>query len=214
MGASSHHFPSRQRLVATIIAVSAIGFAQMIAAGAMIKILALPLFGGLAGGFLIYRAIQLFLPPTQRHREDSPESFGSIGFGSLVAKVVFANLISSGDNIVAVAAASEGHASLAAIGLLLSFPIVAFGSVAFVHLVKRFPIILIPVAGRLGYVAGSLIVLDPLWSPWLSDHLRTATSISPGVIAFTLALFSAWRLFVQRPVPLGARTGERRHAAE
>jgi hypothetical protein len=66
------------------------------------------------------------------------------------------------DNAVAVAAVANGRYLLLGLGLAISIPIVVAGSALVMALIERFPIIVWAGGAVLGWVAGELLVSDPV----------------------------------------------------
>jgi len=66
------------------------------------------------------------------------------------------------DNVLGVAGAAHGSMDLVIIGLLISVPIVVFGSSVVLRLVQRFPIIVQLGAAVLAFTAARMIVGEPL----------------------------------------------------
>lgn len=204
MAASDTSAGLLRRICAAIIAVTVVGAAQLVVAATIIHLLALPVVGLLGAAFLVYRALGLMLAEPTASRPVH-EADGKTGFGLMVLKVTFANLVTSGDNILAVAAVSQGREDLVAIGLMICLPIIIFGSMTIIYLLTRYPIILLVVAGRLGYVAGGMGVEDPLWANWLAVHFPPAVSNSSVLLAAVLMVIGAWCTLVRRPALIIAR---------
>ena len=61
------------------------------------------------------------------------------------------------DNVIAVAGAAQQHLALVIIGLLISVPIIVWGSTLFIKLINRFPWIIYVGAIVLGYTASNMI---------------------------------------------------------
>jgi predicted tellurium resistance membrane protein TerC len=108
-------------------------------------------------------------------------------FWGAMKTIVVADALMGIDNVLAVAGASHGSFGLVVIGLLVSVPIVVFGSTLVLKLVERFPIIIQAGAAVLAFTAAKMIVGEPLlreysrrtWSagrhmrsPWLACWLR------------------------------------------
>jgi len=94
-----------------------------------------------------------------------------------VASIVTADALMSLDNVIAIAAASEGSMALTIFGLALSVPIVVFGAGLVMLTLERFPFLV--GAALLGWVAVDLIAEDPLWAKqaWFTfDMLGSALS--------------------------------------
>ena len=66
------------------------------------------------------------------------------------------------DNVLAVAGAAHGNFSLVIIGLLVSIPVVVWGSTLILKWVDRFPVIITIGAAVLAYTAAKMIV-DEKW---------------------------------------------------
>jgi predicted tellurium resistance membrane protein TerC len=197
MAASGSNPVLRQRVCAAIIAVTVVGAAQIVVATAIMRLLALPVVGLLGAAFLVYRAVKLTLAEQPASRPVR-EADGETGFALMVLKVTFANLVTSGDNILAVAAVSEGREDLIVIGLMICLPIIVFGSMTIIYFLTRYPFIILVVAARLGYVAGGMGVEDPLWANLLEAHNRLSVSASSMLMAAVLVVLGVWSMFVRR----------------
>jgi len=80
--------------------------------------------------------------------------------------IVIADALMGVDNVLGVAGAAHGSFDLVVIGLLVSVPIVVFGSSIVLKLVERFPIIIQAGAAVLAFTAAKMIVSEP----WLADY--------------------------------------------
>jgi YjbE family integral membrane protein len=115
------------------------------------------------------------------------ESHGSLG--AAVRTVLIADVVMSLDNVLGVAAAAKGNVPLIVIGLLISIPLIIFGSTIIMKLMERFPLIVTIGAGLLGYVAGEMAISDPAIHHWVeqqSPYLHKAAAI--GCAIFVVAL--------------------------
>jgi predicted tellurium resistance membrane protein TerC len=72
--------------------------------------------------------------------------------------------------VIGVAAAANGSIPLIVIGLLISIPIIVFGSTLIMKVMDRFPIIITIGGGLLGYVAGEMAVTDSAIAAWIEHH--------------------------------------------
>ena len=59
-----------------------------------------------------------------------------------VRTIVFADLVMGFDNVIAIAGAAHGRFSLVIIGLLISIPIIIWGSKLILMLMERFPFLI------------------------------------------------------------------------
>lgn len=83
-------------------------------------------------------------------------------FWGAVKTIVAADALMGIDNVLGVAGAAHGAFDLVIIGLLVSIPIVVFGSTVVLKLVGRFPIIIQLGAAVLAFTAAKMIVGEPL----------------------------------------------------
>ena len=83
-------------------------------------------------------------------------------FWGAMKTIVIADAIMGVDNVLGVAGAAHGSFDLVVIGLLVSIPIVVFGSTLVLKLVERFPAIMYIGAAVLAFTAGKMIVNEKL----------------------------------------------------
>ncbi len=121
----------------------------------LLKIPGLMLIGGLA---LVWIAFNL-LNDNKGESHDGPV-VGS--FWSAMKTIIVADALMGVDNVLGVAGAAHGSFDLVVIGLLVSVPIVVFGSSLVLKLVERFPLIIKLGAAVLAFTAAKMIVSEPL----------------------------------------------------
>jgi YjbE family integral membrane protein len=101
--------------------------------------------------------------------------------------IVVADALMGVDNVLGVAGASQGAFDLVIIGLLISVPIVVWGSTLVLRLVERFPAITYVGAAVLAYTAAHMIVSEPLldavFDTSLAIRLLTCALVVTGVLA-------------------------------
>ncbi len=165
-------------------------------------LLAVPFLKLIGAGLLLWIAVNLMLP-----EEEDPQRLGE-HHGTLWAAartIILADAVMSLDNVVAIAAAAGGDTLLLVIGLLLSMPMIIFGSALLLRVMERFPILVTAGAGLLGWIAGKLVLSDPmLHGLTAGDNLL----ISKGVPALGAALVVAtgylWAAQRRRGQPISA----------
>jgi predicted tellurium resistance membrane protein TerC len=88
----------------------------------------------------------------------------SQGVAQAVKAILIADVIMSLDNVLALAAlsqtASAGQYSLIILGVMVSIPMIVFGSQVLMKLMDRYPLIIYIGAGVLGYAAAEMIISD------------------------------------------------------
>ena len=126
--------------------------------GWLLKIPGLMLVGGLG---LLWIAFRLLADTT----DDEHSGPVVTTFWGAMKVIIVADALMGVDNVLGVAGAAHGSMGLVIIGLLVSVPIVVFGSSVVLKLVERFPIIITLGAGVLAYTAAKMIVGEPLLDP-------------------------------------------------
>ena len=83
------------------------------------------------------------------------------------------------DNVIAIAGAAKDSVGLVIFGLIVSVPIIVWGSKIIMRLMDRFPIIIIIGAGLLGWVAGDMAITDVAINEWVSTNANFLHWFSP-----------------------------------
>jgi len=105
-------------------------------------------------------------------------------FWGAMKTIVVADALMGVDNVLGVAGAAHGAFDLVVIGLLISIPIVVFGSTMVLKLVERFPVIIRIGAGVLAFTAAKMIVNEP----WLAPIYDSAWETAAQWITYALAV--------------------------
>lgn len=128
---------------------------------------------------------------------------GGTSMFNAMRTILIADVVMSLDNVIAVAAASRGDTLLLVLGLLISIPLVVYGSTLLLKVIERFPIIVWAGAALLGYVAGEIAFSDPAIIDWVTAR-ATAVGITAhtfaqlaGLVGAVLVVVVTW-LFVRR----------------
>jgi YjbE family integral membrane protein len=90
-------------------------------------------------------------------------------FWGAMKTIIVADALMGVDNVLGVAGAAHGAFDLVIIGLLVSVPIVVFGSSLVLNLVERFPSIIALGAAVLAFTAAQMVVSEPLLAAYLGD---------------------------------------------
>jgi YjbE family integral membrane protein len=120
----------------------------------------------LAGGALLLWIAHKLMAPGGGHDEDSVDA--STTFFGAMKTIVIADAVMGVDNVLAVAGAAHGSYLLVVLGLLISVPIVVWGSTLLLKLTERFPIIVMIGAGVLAFTGVKMMLSEPMVKPWLA----------------------------------------------
>lgn len=109
-----------------------------------------------------------------------------------IQTIVIADAVMGVDNVLAVGGAAQGSMLLVILGLLISVPIVVWGSTLILKLVDRFPVIVLIGAGVLGWTAARMISSEPLISKYF-EHQHFAHLALYGLVVGGVTLPWLWR---------------------
>ena len=186
--------PAEQVRKAVVLGAAGAVFFRLVIAALAGTLMAIPLLKIGGGLLLAVISINLLAGEYRRRREgDRPvELDPSLGQGGgllgAALVILIADAIMSLDNVVALAAVSEGHLSLLVGGVLLSVPLIFFGSFVMAEAMKHIPALTFIGTAFLGWIAGSLIVTDPLWSGWVAVNAEALfVLVPPAAAIFVLA---------------------------
>lgn len=148
--------PEKQRKWGILLGAGAAVGLRIVFALVVSFLLGVPFLKVLGAVLLFWIAIKLVLDEEggEHHVE------GSDSLWKAVRTIAIADAVMSLDNVVAIAAAARGHAELFIFGLLLTIPLIVFGSQIILKLIARFPILIWFGAGLLGWIAGEMLVGD------------------------------------------------------
>ena len=119
----------------------------------------------LAGGaLLLWIAVKLLAPQEENHAEGHA---AADSFWGAMKTIVIADAVMGLDNVLAVAGAAQGSFLLVVLGLLISIPIVVWGSQMILKLIERFPSIVYLGAAVLAATAVKMMLTEPLTRPWV-----------------------------------------------
>ena len=150
----------------------------------LLQIPGLMLVGGLGLLWIAYKLIA----DTGEGDDHGP---AATTFWGAMKTIIVADALMGVDNVLGVAGAAHGSWDLVIIGLLVSVPIVVFGSSVVLKLVERFPIIIQAGAAVLAFTAAKMIVGEPMldtvfdapamaWLSWLTYALAVVGVLGLG----------------------------------
>jgi len=118
------------------------------------------------------------------------EVAAATGFWSAMRTIVIADAVMGLDNVLAVAGAAHGSVPLVVAGLLISIPIVVWGSTLILNWIERFPALLYIGGAVLAWTAAKMLADEPLLEAFLDGRPGLKTLLFVVVIGGVLGL--AW----------------------
>ena len=190
IGMAAHGLPDRQRRWAVALAIfGAIAF-RVVFAGIFAIILfqtelvAVRLVGGV---LLVWIAWKLVVDPP--HQESGGDGADAGGLMEAIALILVADASMSLDNMLAVAAASDGKVWLIGFGLLISIPLLFLGATAISRVLDSYPWLIWIGGGIIAFVAGELIAEEPLLRRWFTFPHHVAGVGVPRLAGLLVLVF-------------------------
>ncbi|WP_367066698.1 TerC family protein [Oryzisolibacter sp. LB2S] len=124
-------------------------------------LLNLPFLKVVGALLLVWIGVKLIAPDEEAHGniQESDKLLTAI------KTIIVADLVMSVDNVIAIAGAAQNSGAhstlLVVLGLLISIPIIVWGSQLVIKLMERFPFIIVAGGMLLGWIAGGMLVTDP-----------------------------------------------------
>ena len=142
---------------------------------ALNNIPALRLVGGI---LLLWIGYKLVVDDDSEHNIEAKDNLRAA-----IMTIVIADGIMGIDNVIGVVGAASGNMTLVAVGMLITVPIIIYGSTLFVKVIERFPIILYVGGGILAWVGAAMSVEDKLISHTVAPY---ALLIKIGAVIFVV----------------------------
>lgn len=148
-----------------------------------LQLLELPCLKLIGAVLLLWIGIKLIVPEDEDAHDNlaaSPKLMGAI------KTIIVADAVMSLDNVVAVAGASNGQLELVIFGIVISIPIIIWGSKLVLHFMDRYPIVITLGAALLGWIAGSMAITDislpavPAWAHYAAGAVGVALVLTIG----------------------------------
>jgi len=145
----------------------------------LLQIKFLMLIGGL---FLVWIAIKLLL----EDKEDSANIKAEYTLSAAIKTIVIADIVMGVDNVLAIAGASKGSNLLVVLGLLISVPIIIWGSKLILHFIEKYPVLIYIGSAVLAYTAGTMITHEITLQNFIASEPYLNWLIPVFVIAVVL----------------------------
>src|SRR5262245_5842399 len=154
---------------------------------AVLWLLEIPGLMGAGGVLLVWIAYRLLAGDDAGKDQ---EVAAASGFWSAMRTIVVADAVMGLDNVLAVAGAAHGSALLVVAGLVISIPIVVWGSTLILNWLERFPGPLYVGGAVLAWTAAKMLAGEPLLAEFVDSRLGLRTSLFVVISCGVLGL--AW----------------------
>lgn len=167
---AARSLPKRMQRPAVVWGSVAAIVMRVILTIAAVELLRLPYLKLIGGVLLLWIAVKLLIP----EKEDDQGIKSESTLFAAIRTILIADLVMSLDNVLGVAAAAKGDFVLLILGLAISIPLIIFGSSIMLRLMNRYPMVITIGAALLGWVAGEMMISDPIVVDWAARNLQWA----------------------------------------
>ena len=166
-------------------------------------LLALPFLKFVGALLLVWIGVKLLAPDEDGHGDVQ----GSDKLFAAIKTIIVADLVMSVDNVIAIAGAAQNAGEhqflLVVLGLLISIPIIVWGSQLVIKLMERFPMIITAGGMLLGWIAGGMLVSDPVFAnpdkwQWMLKIAQTDVIKYGASVAGALLVLAAGKVILAR----------------
>jgi YjbE family integral membrane protein len=161
------HLPEKQRNLGIFWGVFGAIALRVVLVFFALNLLAIPFLKIVAAMLLMWIGTNLLQPEPEHDGHAIAANTTLLG---AIRTIIIADAVMSLDNVVAIAGASRDSITLVVIGLIVSVPIIVWGSKVVMKLMDRFPVIVVIGAGLLGWIAGGMSVTDAASKEWVNAN--------------------------------------------
>ena len=104
-----------------------------------------------------------------------------------IKTIIIADVIMSLDNVLAIVGATDGHLGMLIFGMIISVPIIIFGSTIVLKLMDRFPVTIYLAGMVIGWAAGGMIGTDT--SLGIPLFMKLPLEIGMTILILILGIF-------------------------
>lgn len=182
---ASRKLPEDKRNKAIFIGTGLAIIVRVFLTSVTLYILQIPYLLFIGGLLLIVIAYNLLV-----EKDNEPDVNAGTTLFSAIRTIVFADIVMGLDNILAIAGAAEGNIMLVIVGLMISIPIIIWGSKIILTLMEKFSFLVYFGAGILAYTAATMITNEDNLQSFFAES-TTFSFIFQGAVVI-IVLFAGW----------------------
>ncbi len=185
------NLPKQQRMKGILWGTAGAIVLRVILIAFAVALLKVPFLKLVGGALLIWIGVKLLLPGDE---DEHGNLQGGATLWSAIKTIIVADLVMSVDNVIAIAGAAQQadpdhQMGLVIFGLIVSIPLIVWGSTLVLRLLERYPLVITLGGALLGWIAGSMMItdivtVDAIGEP--SAPLRYAAAIAGAVLVVVL----------------------------
>jgi YjbE family integral membrane protein len=190
VGMASRRLPPEQRKKAILWGTLGAVFLRITLTGIAAWLLAIPYIKVVGGMMLIWISLKLLI-----EQEETAHVRSGKNIWDAIKVIIVADFVMSLDNVLAIGGAAKGNLFLVIFGLLLSVPLLMWGSTFVASWMNEYPVLTYFGSGVLAFTATTMMLEDPIAAQYLyMINLPYLDTLLPLIITIgILAVGRAWR---------------------
>ncbi len=185
IGMAARNLPAEQQRKAIVWGTAGAIAIRLLSTLVVVWLLKIPALMVAGGVLLLWIALKLLIEKKNHEVGASDNLF------SAVKTIVIADGVMGIDNVIGVAGLAHGDMTLIIIGVLITIPIVIWGSTAFISLIERYPVIVYLGGAILAWTAGGMIAGDIIFADYLAGIPYASYLLSSTAVVGVM--FIAWK---------------------
>lgn len=185
IGMAARNLPAEQQKKAIVWGTAGAIAIRLLSTLVVVWLLKIPALMVAGGVLLLWIALKLLIEKKNHEVGASDNLF------SAVKTIVIADGVMGIDNVIGVAGLAHGDMTLIIIGVLITIPIVIWGSTAFIKLIERYPVIVYLGGAILAWTAGGMIAGDIIFADYLAGIPYASSLFSSAAVVGVM--FIAWK---------------------
>ncbi|MDR5751562.1 MULTISPECIES: TerC family protein [unclassified Caballeronia] len=185
------NLPANQRARGVVLGTLGAILLRVVLIAFAVALLDVPFLKLIGGILLLWIGIKLMQPGHDDHHITSSDRLWAA-----VKTIIIADAVMSLDNVIAIAGAAEAadpqhRLTLVIFGLVVSIPLIVWGSTLVLRLLDRFPVVIALGAALLGWIAAGLIIDDPFVDRWPALNTESA-GYAARIAGAVVVLLAGW----------------------
>ena len=128
-----------------------------------------------------------------RNEEEDVKVEAKDSLWAAVRTIILADALMSLDNVLGIVGVTGNHWGLLIFGMLISVPIIIFGSTIVVKVMNKFPILMYIGGAILGWAAGGMLATDHYLADYVSFIAVYPSEVKAALLVVTLAGGFIWK---------------------
>lgn len=212
IGLAARNVPEQSQRKVILWGTAGAVLIRILATLLVVKLLSLPWLHLIGGLLLIWIAIKL-LTDSKQHGIQAKTTVSAA-----IWTIIIADAAMGIDNVLAIAAAADGSMLLVILGLLISIPIMVWGSTILIKWMNRFPAIIYIGAGVIAWTAANMITKEEVIIPFFTAY-PTVKWLVIGLVVLSVIVVGHWinsakHSAEQMAEHIVGHTAEAEHAAD